>query len=91
MSVKVSIFYPALKQAIGNPTEVRVNGTTVGECLADLIRPHPEAERLLFDSRGRLLRPVYVYVNREGMFKADLDQPVADDDVLIIAVLASAG
>jgi len=46
---------------------------------------------LLFDKRGQLLPSVYVHVNMEGMFKADLSQPVTADDELILAVLASGG
>lgn len=46
---------------------------------------------MLFDKRGELLPPVYVFVNMEGMFKADLAKPVAETDELILAVLASGG
>ena len=45
----------------------------------------------MFDSRGRLLRQFYVYVNRESMFKADFSRPVSEDDTLLLVVLASAG
>jgi hypothetical protein len=73
------------------PEEVRVNGRTVGECLDDLVRQHPDVKGLLFDSNGRLLKRVYVFVNAEGMYKADLDQAVREEDVLIVAVLAAGG
>ena len=35
---------------------------------------HPGVAELLFDARGKLLPPVYVFVNMEGMYKADLDE-----------------
>jgi molybdopterin converting factor small subunit len=91
LSVKVRIFHDELQQAVSSPDEIRVEGATVGECLADLIRRYPEAERFMFDSRGRLLRQFFVYVNRESMFKADFSRPVSDDDTLLLVVLASAG
>ena len=91
MSVKVKIFYPALQRLLGDPEEVRCAGQTVGECLLDLTQRHPGAEELLFDSRGKLLPPVYVFVNMEGMFKAELTKAVTDSDELILAVLASGG
>ena len=91
MSVKVRIFYPALQKLLERPEDVRCQGHTVGECLAELARDHPGAEELLFDKRGTLLPPVYVFVNMEGMFKADLAQPVTDSDELIVAVLAAGG
>ena len=91
MSARARIFYPALQRLLGDANEVRCQGGTVGECLADLSRRHPGVADLLFDKRGRLLPSVYVHVNMEGMYKADLDRAVADSDELVIAVLASGG
>ena len=91
MSVRVKIYHAELQRVTGSPGELRVEGNTVGECLADLVRRCPEAERFMFDGRGRLLRQFYVYVNRESMFKADFSRPVGDDDTLLLVVLASGG
>ena len=91
MSARARIFYPALQRLLGGANEFRCQGETVGECLADLSRRHPGVAELLFDKRGQLLPSVYVHVNMEGMFKADLSQPVTPDDELILAVLASGG
>jgi hypothetical protein len=91
MSVRIKVFYPELQRLFEGPDDVRVEGETVGECLDDLITKHPGAESLLFDSRGKLLKRVYVFVNAEGMFKADLAEPVTGKDELILAVLATGG
>jgi len=91
VSVKVNIFYPALRALIGHTDEVRLEGSTVGECLDNLVSRYPGARELLFDPNGRLLKHVYVYVNFESMFKADLNRPVTDKDELILAVLAIGG
>ncbi len=91
MSVEVKIFYPELREAIDDPGDVRVVGATVGECLEDLVKRYPGAEKLMFDSRGKLLKRVYVFVNAEGMFKAEFARPVEDGDELIVAVLAAGG
>ncbi len=37
----------------------------------------------MFDPRGGLLKPVYVFVNAESMYKADLARPVTAKDELI--------
>jgi hypothetical protein len=55
------------------------------------VRKYPDAESLLFDSRGLLQKRVYVFVNAEGMFKADFAKPVNGKDELILAVLATGG
>jgi molybdopterin converting factor small subunit len=91
MSIKVNIFYPQLKQLIASPDSVAVNGSTVGECLDDLVRQFPGAGSLLFDEQGQLLRQVFAFVNAESTQKINLAEPVKEGDELIIAVLITAG
>jgi hypothetical protein len=91
MSVRVDIFYPRLKAITGDPAGLTLAGGTVGECLDDLARRFPGADKLLFDESGALLRPVFVYVNAESAYKAAPDAPVRDGDRLIIAALAVGG
>jgi hypothetical protein len=91
MGVRVKIFYPELRRLVGDSGEVRAEGETVGECLRDLAAGHAGVAALLFDGRGRLLPPVYVFVNIEGMHKADLAKEVGDGDELILAFLATGG
>jgi len=87
----VKIFYAELARVIDQPGELRVEGHTVGECLRDLVRRFPEAEPLMFDRNGELLKRFYVFVNQESMFKADFARPVTDQDELLLVVLAVAG
>jgi hypothetical protein len=91
MSVGLRVFYPELQRLIASPGETQVEGSTVGECLADLVKRYPETRKLLFDSRGDLRKRVYVFVNAEGMYKAEFARPVTEKDVLILAVLATGG
>jgi molybdopterin converting factor small subunit len=91
MSVRTKIFHAELRRIIAEPGEIRLEGSTVGECLADLVRRYPEAEPLMFDNHGRLRRQFYVYVNQESMFKAEFSRPVTENDTLILVVLASGG
>jgi molybdopterin converting factor small subunit len=91
MSVAAAIFYPELKRLVSESEELRLAGSTVGEALDDLVGRFPDARRLLFNSRGDLLRPVHVFVNHEGLRKAERSRPLKDGDTLIIAVLASGG
>ena len=89
--MRVKIFYAELARVIDQPGELRVEGHTVGECLRDLVRRFPEAEPLMFDRNGELLKRFYVFVNQESMFKADFARPVTDQDELLLVVLAVAG
>ncbi len=91
MSVRVRIFHAELQRIAGSADEVRVEGATVGECLRDFVRRYPQAEPLMFDANGELLKRFYVFVNQESLFKAGFDLPVTDRDELLLVVLAAAG
>jgi hypothetical protein len=91
MSTKVKLFYPELQKLAGNRDSIALEGQTVGECLADLVRQFPGARDLIFDNLGLLLKQVYVYVNAEGLHKAEFKQPVTERDELILAVLITGG
>ena len=91
MSISVDIFYADLKQLIDNPDSIEVNGSTVGECLNDLIRQYPGTERWLLNEQGQLYRNLYVFVNAESAYKAELAAPVKEGDKLIIAFLITGG
>ena len=91
MKVRVRVFYPALQRLLGGELETEADGSTVGECLDDLVRRFPGAGRLLFDARGQLLRQVYVFVNQESTSKAEYTRPLTERDHLIIAALAMGG
>jgi hypothetical protein len=91
MSIKVKLFYPELQKLAEGHESVRVEGQTVGECLEDLVRQLPQSGKLIFDSRGQLLKQVYVYVNAEGLNKAEFSRAVTERDELILAVLITGG
>jgi molybdopterin converting factor small subunit len=91
MGIKLNILYSEIARLIENREKLEVEGETVGECLYALVRLYPEAEKMLFDRSGQLARQVFVYVNAEGLNKAELFEPVKDGDTLIIAVLITGG
>jgi hypothetical protein len=91
MSIKVNIFYPELKRTVGNQDSIQVAGHTVGECISDLVKQYPQAQKLLFDPQGRLLKQIYVFVNSESLMKVPFNQPVTEKDFLMIAVLVTGG
>jgi hypothetical protein len=91
MSIKVKLFYPELQGLADGRDAIGVEGQTVGDCLEDLVRQLPQARKLIFDGRGRLLKQVYVYVNAEGLNKAEFSRAVTERDELILAVLITGG
>jgi molybdopterin converting factor small subunit len=91
MDIKVKLFYSELRRRIGDRDSVMVSGNTVGECLDDLVQKYPGVEKLIFDDRGQLLKHVFVFINVESMYKADMNKALTANDQLIIAVLMLGG
>lgn len=90
MSVKINI--PPFLQHLANDVKVaEAKGSTVGECLNDLVNQFPHMEELLFDENGNLVRHVDVYVNGESAYPEDLAKPVNDRDELYILLVIVGG
>ncbi len=91
MSIKVNLFYPKLQQVIGQSGTLEVSGSSIGECLNNLVSKYPGAGKLLFDESGHLLKHVFVYINAESTHPPALTEKVKDGDTLLIAVLVTGG
>jgi len=90
VSITVNI-HQALRHLINNQAIAEVSGTTVGECLADLVRQFPGIETKLFNKKGKLLNYVDIYVNLESSYPEELAKPVMDGDKLSITLMIAGG
>ncbi|MFC1932815.1 MoaD/ThiS family protein [Chloroflexota bacterium] len=90
MSVKINI-NPFLSHLTNDQDVVEVNGSTVGQCLEQLVARFPELRNWLFEKDGKLNRLVDIYVNLESSYPAELAKPVKDGDELHIIVIISGG
>ena len=68
-----------------------VNGTTVGECLHDLVKRFPGAEKLLFDKSGKLIGHIDLFLNGASTFPEELAKPVSDGDTISMLYLIIGG
>ena len=91
MVVKVNIFYPRLRQVVEKGEPLSLNGSTIGECLQDLIHQFPASRELLFDDQGHLIRQIFVFANEESLKQPGMETPVKEGDTLIIASLITGG
>ena len=90
MSIKVDI--PSSLQHLTNDVEVaEVNGSTVGECLEDLVKQFPDMKQYLFDKNGKLDMFGDIYVNGEKFYPEGLAKPVKDGDELFISNIVAGG
>ena len=90
MSQTVNI-HQALRHLTNNQATIEVSGTTVGECLAELVKQFPGIMNKLFNKKGKLLNYVDIYVNLESSYPEELAKPVIDGDKLSITLLIAGG
>ena len=92
MNIKVNI--PSYFQRYTNGVDVaEVNGTTVGECLRDLVKQFPDINSVLFYEPDDLDESVVVCVNREVLTAWDepMRRLVVDSDEIFLLVMAAGG
>ena len=90
MSVTINI--PSNFRHYANGREVvEVYGSTVGQCLNNLIRQFPSIETGIFDKNGNLFNYIDVYVNLKSSYPEEMSKPVKDGDELHISLFAIAG
>ncbi|MDO9230128.1 MAG: MoaD/ThiS family protein [Syntrophales bacterium] len=88
MPVKVHI-HATHRRFTGGLEVVAVEGSTVGECLNQLIKQFPGMEKALFVKKDKLLNIVEVYVNHATAYPNELVKPVKDgDEIHLIFMLA---
>ena len=90
MGITVNI-HQALRHLTNKQATVSVSGTTVSECLDDLIQRFPEMKPKLFGKNGKLLHYIDIYVNRDSSYPEDLAKPVKDGDRLSITFMIAGG
>lgn len=88
MSVKVHL-YSGLKEFTSGQNVAEVHGSTVGECLADLVRQFPRIKRELFEENGKLAAKILVSINLKSAYPEELTKPVdSEDELYIVRVIA---
>jgi molybdopterin converting factor small subunit len=90
LSITVNI-HQALRQITNNQATVEVAGTTVGECLTELVQRFPDIKSKLFGKNGKLLNYIDIYVNAESAYPEELAKPVKDGDKLSITLMLAGG
>ncbi|MBI2850363.1 MAG: MoaD/ThiS family protein [Chloroflexi bacterium] len=90
MSVKINV-HPALAHLTGDNEKVEVSGSTVGQCLDQLVARFPAIKSWLFAKSGKLNNTVEIYVNSKSSYPEELAMPVKDGDELQIVTIIIGG
>lgn len=86
--IKVATY---LQAYLGGKETHDVDGSTVRECLDNLVAQFPEMKEMLFDKDGKLLDHISVFVSGDVAFEDQIDNPVKDGDILNILYVISGG
>lgn len=90
MSVKIKI--PKYLQNKTNGEAItEVEGHTIRECIAALIRQHTALEGEILDDRGMVLLKWMVYINNGVAPSDELGHPVKDGDVIVLLPIVPGG
>jgi len=90
MSIEIDVSLLSHQYTKGQQV-VEVNGSTVGQCLDDLVKQFPSIKQGLFDGNGKLHSYIGIYVNGESAYPEVLAKPVKDRDKLHIIFLIGGG
>ncbi|MFC1954303.1 MoaD/ThiS family protein [Chloroflexota bacterium] len=90
MSVKINVHY-FLPSLTDDQDVVQVTGTSVGQCLEQLVSRFPKLRGRVFEEDGKLSNYFDVYVNLENASPEGLAKPVNDGDEIHLIMLVSGG
>jgi molybdopterin synthase sulfur carrier subunit len=90
MSVKVHI-HTTHRQFTNGLEVVDVEGSTVGDCLNQLIKQYPGMENALFVKKDKLRNNIEIYLNHASAYPNELVKPVKDGDVIHLVTMLTGG
>ena len=90
MSVKLHL-HPFLMHLADNKDVHEVNGTTVRECLEDIVKRYPDLGVWLFDDEKELKNLFELFVNMQSAFPEGLEKPVTDGDEINLIIVIAGG
>ena len=88
MAVEIKLNLPLMRLA-GNREKINVTGSTVRQCLEDLGKQIPGAEKQIFNADGSL--KLLFLLNNEAITKQDLNHPIVENDELWLLSIVSGG
>ena len=89
MSIKVNI-HKTHRQFTNGMESVETHGSTVGDCLKNLVKKFPAMEENIFKN-GKLNPRMEIYLNAQSAYPNELAKPVKDGDQIHLTLMLSGG
>lgn len=80
-----------LRHLSGEAKTLRVEGSTVGQCLKELVRVYPEMQPSIFDDKGEVHHLIEIFLNSRTAHPDELLRPTVDGDEIHVVTLLSGG
>ncbi len=90
MSVKIHL-HPFLYNLIDDKEIVETTGSTVGECINQLISRFPALRDYIFYKNNELHANIAIYVNLKNIGLNELEWPVKDGDRIHLMLIVAGG
>ena len=90
MPVKVHI-HTTHRQFTKGLEVVSLEGSTVGECLNQLVKQYPGMEKALFARKDKLQNNIEIFVNDGTAYPNELIKPVKDGDEIHLIIMLAGG
>jgi len=90
MSIEINI-PPVLQALAGDVRQINVTGSTVGECLEELVKQYPRLKPRLFNQRGKLPNGINIFINGENAYPETLARRVKEGDKVHISYIVLGG
>lgn len=90
MTVEINI-PPVLQALVDGINRINVSGSTVGECLTEMVKKYPLLKPKIFNKRGKLPNGISIFINRENAYPEPLSRPVVDGDKIYISHIVLGG
>ena len=90
MSIRIHL-HPDMSYLAGSNDIVETAGSTVGECIGQLIARHPALRDLIFYRDGQLQTFCEIYLNRKAACPDELNRKVEDGDEIHLTLTIAGG
>jgi hypothetical protein len=83
--------YSGLQKFVNNQDVVEVFGTTIHECLNDLVKKFPDLNMIIFDKEGNLIPNVMISINLQSPTRETLEKSINPGDELYVIIVIAGG
>ena len=88
----ITVYLPAYLRPYADDKEsIIVQGSTIKECLNNLLKLYPALNKMVFDRDGELHTYVSIFAANEIVYSDQLDKPIKDGETIHILYVIGGG